>query len=67
MTKDEYLSIRQAARLLSISEPVLRLTIRCGKIPGHRRPGGRATVVRKTDLLPFLDPRQERPAGQIAS
>ncbi len=55
----EYLTIKQAAKYLSISEPVLRLTIRCGKIPARRLPGTRRTVVRLSDVLPYLYPLLE--------
>lgn len=47
-------TLKEAARLLQISEGVLRLTIRCGKIPATRR--GRGLVVRRADLMPFIDP-----------
>ncbi len=55
----EYLTIKQAAKYLSISEPVLRLTIRCGKIPARRMPGKRQTIVRRADVLPYLYPLLE--------
>jgi excisionase family DNA binding protein len=64
--EDEYLTIKQAAKYLSIPEPVLRLTIRCGKIPARRRGGSRGTLVRRGDLRPFLDPLSESPAGEAA-
>lgn len=60
----EFLTVRQAAKYLSISEPVLRLTIRCGKIPARRQKGRRGPVVKKSDILPFLYPLLERAAGQ---
>jgi excisionase family DNA binding protein len=47
-------TLKEAASLLQISEGVLRLTIRCGKIPATRR--GRGLVVRRADLMPFIDP-----------
>lgn len=47
-------TLKEAASLLQISEGVLRLTIRCGKIAATRR--GRGLVVRRTDLMPFIDP-----------
>lgn len=56
--KDEYVTIREAAQYLSISEPVLRLTIRCGKIPARRGRGG-LPLVNKKHLLPFLYPLLE--------
>lgn len=52
--RDELLTVRQAARYVNISEPVLRLTIRCGKIPAQGK--GKAMRIRKSDLLPFVDP-----------
>ena len=52
---DEYLTIQQAAKYLSIPEPLLRLTIRCGKIPARRRRGRRQSLVRTCDLQPFPD------------
>ena len=55
----EYLTIKQAAKYLSISEPVLRLTIRCGKIRARRLPGRRQQVVSRSDILPFLFPLTE--------
>jgi excisionase family DNA binding protein len=57
--ESEYLTIRQAAKYLSVSEPILRLTIRCGKIPSHRLPGRRQYVVRRDDIIPFLFPLLE--------
>ena len=50
-------TLKEAATLLQISEGVLRLTIRCGKIPATRR--GRGLVVRRADLMPFIDPLYE--------
>lgn len=47
-------TLKEAATLLQISEGVLRLTIRCGKIPATRR--GRGLVVKRADLMPFIDP-----------
>lgn len=47
-------TLKEAASLLQISEGVLRLTIRCGKIPATRR--GRGLVVKRADLMPFIDP-----------
>jgi excisionase family DNA binding protein len=61
--KDEYLTIKQAAKYLSISEPVLRLTIRCGKIPARRLPRRREPVVRRQDIVPYLYPLLERASG----
>lgn len=52
--RDELLTVKQAARYVNISEPVLRLTIRCGKIPAQGK--GKAMRIRKSDLLPFVDP-----------
>lgn len=56
--KDEYVTIGEAARYLSISEPVLRMTIRCGKIPSRRGRRGHP-LVNKKHLLPFLYPLLE--------
>jgi excisionase family DNA binding protein len=56
---DELLTIREAAKYLSISEPVLRLTIRGGKIPAQWIGRGRQPLVRRRDLQPFLDPLSE--------
>ena len=55
----EYLTIKQAAKYLSISEPVLRLTIRGGKLQTCRLPGRRQPVLKKSDVLPFLFPLRE--------
>lgn len=64
MSKDrEFYTIRQAAKYLSVSEPVLRLTIRCGKIPSRRLPGRRSPVVHRDDLEPFLYPLLEGRKG----
>ncbi len=62
MTSSEFLTIRQAAKYLSISEPVLRLTIRCGKIPAKRAGRGQL-IVHRDALMPFVDPRLEKRAG----
>lgn len=51
---DELMTVKQAAKYLSISENILRLTIKCGKIPAVGK--GRFLRVRKSDLLPFSDP-----------
>lgn len=56
--KDEYVTIGEAARYLSISEPVLRMTVRCGKIPSRRGRRG-LPLVNKKHLLPFLYPLLE--------
>jgi hypothetical protein len=63
VTKNEYLTIRQAANLLSIPEPVLRLTIRCGKINSKYAKGKSRIIVRREDLQHFIDPLQEKCAG----
>lgn len=63
VTREEYLTIKEAAQYLSISEPVLRLTVRCGKIPAKRGRGGQP-LIKKKHLLPFLDPSLE---GQVGS
>lgn len=55
---DEYVTIREAARYLSIPEPVLRMTVRCGKIPSRRGRGG-IPLIKKKHLLPFLCPLLE--------
>ncbi|MHB1131172.1 MAG: helix-turn-helix domain-containing protein [Chloroflexota bacterium] len=60
----EFLTVKQAAKYLSISEPVLRLTIRCGKIPSSRQRGRRQPVVRKADIMPFLYPLLEQQGGR---
>lgn len=64
--KEDY-TIKEAAALLEISEPVLRLTIRCGKIPAQTVPGKRGLRISRTNLLPFLDPLAAVTAGQTAS
>jgi excisionase family DNA binding protein len=55
----EYLTIRQAAKYLSIPEPALRVTIRCGKIPVRRAAGRRPALINRRHLLPFLCPLLE--------
>ena len=60
----EYLTIKQAAKYLSISEPVLRLTIRGGKINAVRLPGRRQAVVKRSELLPYLYPLLEGKAKE---
>ncbi|MCL4464540.1 MAG: helix-turn-helix domain-containing protein [Chloroflexi bacterium] len=60
----EYLTIKQAAKYLSISEPVLRLTIHCGKIPARRLARRRQPVVRRSDIVPYLHPLLERASGE---
>ncbi len=51
---DKTYTLKEAAKLLQISEGVLRTTIRCGKIEATRR--GRSMVVRRSALMPFIDP-----------
>ncbi len=59
MVDDELYTIKQAAKYLSISEPVLRLTIRSGKIRTQRVPGRRRPLIRRSELLRYLDPLAE--------
>ncbi len=47
-------SLKEAANLLQISEGVLRLTIRCGKISATRR--SRGLAVKRSYLMPFIRP-----------
>jgi hypothetical protein len=65
--KKEYYSIREAAALLCISEPVLRLTIRCGKIATAKVPGKRGLQLNRAQLRPFLDPLADPATTAAAS
>ncbi len=58
---DELYTIKQAAKYLSISEPILRLTIRGGKIRTRRVPGRRLPMVSRNELQRYIDPLAERP------
>lgn len=51
---DKTYTLKEAAKLLQISEGVLRTTIKYGKIEAVRR--GRSMVVRRSALMPFIDP-----------
>lgn len=59
--EDELYTIKQAAKYLSISEPVLRLTIRGGKVRTRRVPGRRGPLVKRSELRRFIEPLLERP------
>lgn len=63
----EFYTIKEAAALLEISESVLRLTIRCGKIPALTVQGKRGLQISRTNLLPFLDPLAAGAPVQAAS
>ncbi|MCL5961829.1 MAG: helix-turn-helix domain-containing protein [Chloroflexi bacterium] len=59
--EEELYTIKQAAKYLSISEPVLRLTIRGGKIRTRRLPGRRTPLIKRSELQRYVDPLTERP------
>ena len=58
ISEEEYLTIREAASCLSISEPMLRMTIRLGRTPA-RWERGRRPLVKRTDLQGFVKPFEE--------
>ena len=58
---DELYSLRQAAAFLGVPEPVVQRMIQSGQIRAWSLPSNRTMLVRKRDLLPFLDPDGELP------
>jgi transcriptional repressor of dcmA and dcmR len=63
MLEQELLDIKQAARLLNVSETSLRRWTNAGRLPCLRVGGRRERRFRRKDLLAFAE---EQPLGQVA-
>jgi excisionase family DNA binding protein len=50
---DEYLTIREASKLSSLSVPTVRLYVRLGKIKARR--AGRRVIISRKDLEEFIN------------
>lgn len=50
---DEYLTVRQAAKVSSLAVPTIRLYIREGKLKSRR--AGRRVIISRKDLEKFLE------------
>ena len=64
---DELFTTRQAAAYLNVSEMQVRLAVKEGRIHGWRMPQRKDVLIRKSDLLPFLDKLQELPGPRQLS
>jgi excisionase family DNA binding protein len=56
---DELFTTRQAAAFLGVGEPAIRLAVREGRLRAWRMPNRKEVLIRKRDLLPFLDTGRE--------
>jgi excisionase family DNA binding protein len=61
----EFLSVREAARRLSLSTSGVRLLIRQGRLPARRLRGGRAIRIAVDALDRLLEPVEPRQPAQI--
>jgi excisionase family DNA binding protein len=58
---DELYTMRQAAAFLDLSELDVRRMVQRGQLRAWSTPNNRTLLVRKRDLLPFLDPGADLP------
>jgi excisionase family DNA binding protein len=63
-TGDDLYTLRQAAAFLSVSEVDVRRMVQAGKLRAWSMPNSKTMLVRKRDLLPFLDPGAELPVAR---
>ena len=61
---DDLYTLRQAAAYLSVSEVDVRRMVQAGKLSAWPMPNSKTMLVRKRDLLPFLDPGAELPVAR---
>ena len=58
---DELYTLRQAAAFLAVPEMVVRRMVQGGQLRAWPTPNNRTLLIRKRDLLPFLDPGADLP------
>jgi hypothetical protein len=61
---DDLYTLRQAAAFLSVSEVDVRRMVQAGTLHALSLPNSKTLLVRKRDLLPFLDPGAEWPVAR---
>lgn len=61
---DDLYTLRQAAAFLSVSEVDVRRMVQAGSLSAWPMPNSKTMLVRKRDLLPFLDPGAELPVAR---
>ena len=61
---DDLYTLRQAAAFLSVSEGDVRRMVQAGTLHAWSLPNSKTLLVRKRDLLPFLDPGAEWPVAR---
>jgi excisionase family DNA binding protein len=61
---DDLYTLRQAAAFLSVSEVDVRRMVQGGKLRAWSLPNSKTMLVRKRDLLPFLDPGAALPVAR---
>jgi excisionase family DNA binding protein len=61
---DDLYTLRQAAAFLGILEMDVRRMVQGGKLRAWSLPNSKTMLVRKRDLLPFLDPGAELPVAR---
>lgn len=64
---DELYTPRQAAAFLNVSEMQVRAAIKEGRLHAWRMPHRKDLLVRKSDLLPYMDGLQELPGPRQLS
>lgn len=64
---DDLYTLRQAAAFLSVSEIDVRRMVLGGDLRAWSMPNSKTMLVRKRDLLPFLDPGAELPVARQLS
>ena len=61
----EYLTVRDAATRLRISQSLVRYLIRSGRLQARKLRGGRLVRIAREDLEALLEPRSPREPAQI--
>ncbi len=61
---DDLYTLRQAAAFLAVSEVDIRRMVQGGTLHAWSLPNSKTLLVRKRDLLPFLDPGAEWPVAR---
>jgi hypothetical protein len=54
--RDELYTMRQAAAFLGVAEAVVGRMVQGGQLRAWSAPNNKTLLIRKRDLLPFLDP-----------
>ena len=65
--RDELYTMRQAAAFLGLPEAVVGRMIQGGQLRAWSTPNNKTLLIRKRDLLPFLDPEAVLPAPRQLS